>query len=134
MIRWPFIRRCTPRAENAIAKRSRLLPHTARSTKLRWPWPPWNWRIGRGGQDAAARPAGGNQRQGQFGEGMKERHVGFYLVDRGRAKCWSSASVFGPALRERVTRIAGGAPLPCYLGAIAAVSGGAGCFGGHYWH
>ena len=76
--------------------------------------------VGRGGQDAAARPAGGKQRQSQFGEGMKERHVGFFLVDRGR-QALEQRIGFRPSLRERVARFAGGAPLPCYLGAIGAV-------------
>ncbi len=75
--------------------------------------------VGHGGHDAAPLPAVGNRRLGQFGEGMKERHVGFYLVDRGR-QLLESRIGFQPGMWERVTRIAGSAPLPCYLGAVAA--------------
>jgi hypothetical protein len=76
--------------------------------------------VGRGGQDAATRPSVGNQRLGQFGEGMKERHVGFFLVDRGR-RTLEQRIGHRPSLWERVTRFAGSAPLPCYLSAIGAV-------------
>ncbi len=77
-------------------------------------------RVGHGWHDSVQRTAVGSQRLGQFGEGMKERHVGFYLVDRGR-QILESWIGFRPGMWERVTRIAGSAPLPSYLGAIAAV-------------
>jgi hypothetical protein len=72
------------------------------------------------GQESSSRATAGNQRQGQFCEGMKERHVGFFLVDRGRQmledRIGSRQNLWG-----RVTRIANKAPLPSYLGAIGAV-------------
>ena len=56
-----------------------------------------------------------------FGE--RGRHVGFYLVDRGLPLLEQALDVTPPRAL-RVERLLGRAPLPAYLGAIAALSSG----------
>ena len=51
----------------------------------------------------------------------RERHVGFYLVDRGRAQLEAAAAVALPPF-EHVRRLAQRAPLVLYLGAIALLA------------
>jgi hypothetical protein len=76
--------------------------------------------VAHGGQDPVARATPASQRHGAFGEGMKERHVGFFLVDRGRQMLEDRIG-YRPSSWQRVTHAAAAAPLPCYLGAIGAV-------------
>jgi hypothetical protein len=69
--------------------------------------------VGRVALDASARA-------GTVREGMKERHVGYFLVDKGRTALESRIG-YRPNRMQSVTRAAASAPLACYMGAIAAV-------------
>ena len=58
----------------------------------------------------------------RYGIDDRKSHVGYYLVDQGRADLETLAQV-RLSLLARVRRAAGGSPLPLYLGAITLITG-----------
>ncbi len=76
--------------------------------------------VGRTSHDVAVRVTIGQRRGAFVGEGMKERHVGYFLVDRGR-RILEERIGYKPGQWESIRRVAAGAPLASYLGGIATV-------------